>query len=56
MQPRRTLALKRQKYHGRKEYKDRVTILCSNADGSDDLHPVIVSKFEKTIMLERLET
>jgi hypothetical protein len=47
MQPKRTAALKRQKYHGRKEYKDRVTILCSDADGSENLHPVIVRKFEK---------
>jgi len=46
-QPKRTLALKRKKYHGRKEYKDTATILCSGDDGSENLYPVIVSKFEK---------
>jgi hypothetical protein len=52
IQPKRTLALNRQKYHGRKEYKDRVTILCSDADGSENLLPVIVSKFEKPYCLK----
>jgi hypothetical protein len=52
MQPKRTLALKRQKYHGRKENKERATILCSDADGSEHLHPVIVSKSEKLYCLK----
>jgi hypothetical protein len=47
MQLKRTLALKRQKYYGRKENKARVTFLCSDADDSENLHPVIVSKFQK---------
>jgi len=52
MQPKRTLALKRHKCHGRKDYKDRVIILYSNADGSENLHSVTVSKFEKTYCLK----
>jgi len=52
MQPKRPLALKSQKCHGRKEYKDRMTILCSDADGSENLHSVIVSKFEKPYCLK----
>jgi len=52
MQPKRPLALKRQKCHGRKEYKDRVTILCSDADGSENLHSVTVNKFENSYCLK----
>jgi len=52
MQPKRTPTLKRKKCCGRKEYKDRVTILGSDADGSENLHSVIVSKFEKPYCLK----
>jgi hypothetical protein len=47
-QPKRTLAIKGERYHGGKAYKDKVTVLlCCNADGSEKLRPLIVGKFEK---------
>jgi hypothetical protein len=49
MQPKRILALKRQTEG---PWNEEVTILCSDADGSENLHPVIVSKFEKPYCLK----
>jgi hypothetical protein len=42
-QPKRTMALKGEKYKRGKRYKDRVTVvLCCNADSSEKLCPLIV--------------
>jgi hypothetical protein len=47
-QPKRTLDIKGERCHGRKAYKDGVTVLlCCNADGSEKLRSLVVGKFEK---------
>jgi hypothetical protein len=47
-QPKRMLAFKGERCHGGKSYKDRMTVLvCCNADGSEELQPLIEGKFEK---------
>ncbi|CAB5367443.1 unnamed protein product [Rhizophagus irregularis] len=44
LEPDRTLATKR--LHGRKKNKERLSVaLCSNADGSHKLNPLIIGKF-----------
>jgi hypothetical protein len=47
-QMKRTLGIKGERCHGGKAYKNRVTmLLCYNADGSENLRPLVVGKFEK---------
>jgi hypothetical protein len=51
----RTLALKGEKCQRGRGYEDRMTVLvCCNADGSEKLCPLIVSKFEKPHCLKGL--
>jgi hypothetical protein len=48
VQLKRMLYIKGKRCHGGKAYKDTVTVLlCCNADGSEKLWPLVVSKFEK---------
>lgn len=48
LMPSKTYSVKGEACHGGKMSKQRITVLlCSNADGSDKLEPIVIGKFQK---------
>ena len=56
LMPARTLAFKGDNCHGGKKAKDRLTVLlCSNADGSDKMTPLVIGKSRKPRCLKNVK-